>query len=115
MKKLDALTKEEFVPKRINQRFAKASNRIKYHNEKAKELRHSLSFVYKPLQKNLMILNELMSNENEKKFHKQFLLGKGYNLMLITHKEKYNNKIINALFKYGIISIDNENIKFIKL
>lgn len=115
MKLLDKLTKEEFIPKRINQRFAKASNRIKYHNEKAKELRNSVSNIYKPLHKNLLILNELMIQEKEKCFHKQYLLGKGYNLGLLTHKENYNKTVINVLFKYGIISIDEETIKIVKL
>ena len=78
MKRNDLLTGEGFYPSRITQKFASAKNRIKYHNNKANKLRHSVMFVNTPLQSNLRILNELMKEKEKATFHKQYLLGKGY-------------------------------------
>ena len=35
LKRKDLLTNEEFIPKKISQRFANSKNRIKYNNQKA--------------------------------------------------------------------------------
>ena len=72
MKSIDLLTNEEFIPKRINQRFANSENRIKYYNNKANELRHYLSYINKPLNQNFKIISQLMENKTEAIFHKEF-------------------------------------------
>jgi hypothetical protein len=114
MKRKDLLTNEEFIPTRINQKFARAQNRIKYYNDKANEFRHSISYLYKPLQRNIMILNELMQGKEDGVFHKQFLIGKGYSLGINTHVENYENKNQFAVHKYIILVLANEEIKIIK-
>lgn len=110
----DLLTGEVFTPKRINQRFATPSNRIKYYNDKANQMRYDLARINKPLLKNLKILNELMINKSEAKFHKQFLIGKGLAFGLHTHYEKYDGKIEIAIYDYIIIQLENQEIKIIK-
>ena len=79
MKRNDLLTKEPFIPKRISQKFSRSENRIKYHNQKATKLRHSVQHINKPLHQNLKILNEVMADCMKKKLHRQWLAGKGFN------------------------------------
>lgn len=110
----DLFTGELFVPKRINQRFANSFNRISYYNKKANELRHSVAFINKPLHLNLRILNELMSDENEKIFFKQFLLGKGFSFKVHNNVCQHDGKNHYAVYHYIIISLNNEQIKIIK-
>ena len=71
MKRNDLLTGEPFIAKRINHKFAKSTNRIKFHNRSATKLRHSVQHINKPLHKNLKILNEVMENTTKKKLHRQ--------------------------------------------
>jgi hypothetical protein len=85
MKRNDLLTGETFNATRINHKFAKPSNRIKFNNRKATKLRHSVQHINKPLHQNLKILNEIMVDTIKKKIHKQWLLGKGFNFGVMTH------------------------------
>ncbi len=113
-KALDKYTGEEFVKKRINQVFAKAQNRIAYYNKKANNLRHSVSYINKPLHTNLRILNELLENKQEATFHKQFLEGKGFSFSVHTHLELYEEKNQFAIYKYIILNPTHNYIKIIK-
>ena len=112
--KNDLLTGESFSPKRINQRFKTAANRIKYHNDKANEQRHSVAHINKPLHQNHRILIELLLNKNEATFHKQFLIGKGYNFDVHTHYEVCNSQREFAIYQYIILSLDKDTIKIIR-
>jgi len=112
--KRDPLTKEEFLPKSISQRFATPENRIKFHNLNAKLLRHSSDFINKPLHVNLRMLNELMKEKNEATFHKQFLLGKGFSFKVHNHVNRHEGKNHYAIYQYTIVVLDNEQIKIIK-
>jgi hypothetical protein len=114
MIKRDLYTNEEFFSTRINQRFKNAQNRIKYYNEKANKFRHSISSINKPLQKNIRILEELMVDIDECVFHKQFLLGKGYDLNIYTHIFNFRNKHHFAIHQFLIIPISDVEIKILK-
>ena len=113
MTRKDLLTGESFLPKRINQKFTNAKNRITYHNKKANELRQSVSYINKPLHINVRILNEIMKAKKEATFHKQFLLGKGFSVNVHTHFEEYDGKNQFAIYQYIIMSMGNEQIKII--
>ncbi len=110
----DKLTGEPFLPKRINQYFISAANRIKYYNDKANQLRHNAAFVNRPLHDNLRILDELMSNEKEVNLHKQFLAGRGFSFFVHTHYEEYEGRMEIALYHYIIIKINDEHLKIIR-
>ena len=88
IEKIDPLTGERFIALRSNQVFATEENRIRFNNEKAKEIRIEKSFVDKPLHKNLLILTELMEGKLESIFHE--------------------------IYNYLIMRIDSENIKIVK-
>ncbi|GAB3721009.1 hypothetical protein [Flavobacterium koreense] len=96
-KRKDPLTGEEFVPKKISQRFASSENRVKFNNRKANEERKETADIDKPLHLNRKILKQLMGDEKEKTFHKEFLLGKGIDFRLAT-----NAVIIDKIVRYGI-------------
>lgn len=88
-KRKDKLTGEEFVPKKISQKFANPQNRVKYNNNLANALRQERAVVDKPINKAHRILKELMKNKKKETFHKQFLLGKGIDFKAL-------NKIITV-------------------
>lgn len=110
----DLLTGETFTPQRINQVFANSANRIAYHNRRANELRHSVSYINKPLHINLRVLNEVMKDEKEKVFHKQFLLGKGFSFSVHNHVVKHEGKNHYAVYQYTLMYLGEEQIKVIK-
>ena len=110
----DLLTNEEFVPSRINQKFACPLNRIKYHNQRANAMRHSAAFVNKPLMTNLRILNELLFDINEKVFHKEFLKGKGFNFNVCTHITDIEYKNRFCCYQYTLIKGTNDTVKIVK-
>ncbi len=110
MERKDLLTGETFVPRRINQVFANSANRITFHNVKATKLRHSSAYVNKPLHRNLKILNELMFGKKKHKFHKQFLMGKGYSFHVFTHYQLIENKNIPCIYNYAISFTEGDSI-----
>lgn len=114
MKRQDLLTNEEFVPLRVNQKFANSENRIRYYNNKANEFRHSIAYIHKPLHLNIRILNELMRGKKDAVFHKQYLLGKGFSTSCYSHIEIWDNKKQFAIHNYIFLFLDNEQIKIIK-
>lgn len=93
-------TGEEFLPRRSNQKFASAQNRIDFHNSRMSEIRKSRSFVDSKLHKNYGILDELMNGSNTRSFHKQFLLGKGYSFDVLTHFEAEDSKRFKAVYEF---------------
>ena len=115
MERTDLLTGETFYPSRITQKFACADNRIKYHNRKANNLRHSIMFVSNPLQKNLRILNELLKGKNKATFHKQFLLGKGYSFDVLTHFDNFEGNRTACIYQYAILLGNTDEITFSRL
>jgi hypothetical protein len=102
MKRNDLLTGEPFIAKRINHKFAKSSNRIKFHNRKATKLRHSVAHINKPLHQNLKILNDIMAETMKKKFHREWLAGKGFNYGVMTHFTEGNDEQIKCIYDFCI-------------
>ena len=91
---------EEFSPKRSNQKFASAQNRIDYYNSKMSSVRKSRSFVDSKLHKNYRILNELIDGNTNKSFHKQFMLGKGYSFDVLTHFDDVDGQRYKAVYEF---------------
>lgn len=114
MKRKDLLTGDDFIPKRSNQKFVSSENRIKYNNNKAKELRQKNSSINKALHKNIVILNELLLNKSEVTLHKLFLLGKGLNFAVFTHFAMYENHDYPSIYQYTFIPQEGDMIKIIR-
>lgn len=114
IEKTDPLTGEIFTAYRTNQVFATDENRIRFNNLKAKELRESKSEIDKPLLINFRILNELMASKKEEVFHKQFLLGRGYSFLVLTHYEELNGKKFMSVYNFIIVPQEGDKIKIVR-
>ena len=111
----DPLNGREFQPHRTNQKFESRATQVKYNNIKAQKRRNAMAAINKPLNKNFQILNEIMTNDNIKSFHKQYLVGKGFHLGVHTHVEVYEKKSYHAIYNFIIVPEDDKDyIKFIK-
>jgi hypothetical protein len=104
----DLLTGEDFVPKKISQRFATPQNRIKYNNNKANALRQERAFVDKPINSTHRVLRELMKNSKKQEFYKQFLLGKGVDFRVSNNTVKVDGFLRYALYEFIYIFDDND-------
>ena len=109
LKRNDLLTGEEFVPKKISQRFANPQNRIKYNNNKASTLRQERAFVDKPMNTTHRVLRELMKDIKEKEFFKQFLLGKGVDFKVFNNIKIVNGVNRHSLYEFTFIFKDNDD------
>lgn len=110
--KKDLLTGEIFKPKRSNQKFKTAENRIKFNNQKAKKMREKINYINKPLKKSMLALDSLMKDKKEGVFHKEFLRGKGISFKVFTHFISIENKSYPSIYNYTLI---NQNKTFIKI
>lgn len=112
--RIDPLTGEKFIPKKISQRFATSENRIKFNNDKAKKIRIEQAPIINPIKTNYKIIKELIGTKTEVEVNKHFLRGKGFNFKVITQMDIYNGRTYPLIFDYLIVSNsnnDNINIK----
>ena len=119
MLKIDPYSSEEFIPLRCNQRFARSKNRTAFHNLINNEFRRKMDVINKPLMKNLKILDELFlsnkrTNNNSLIFHREFLLGRNYDITKHTHYDVFEGQKYIACYNYIIIHLDKEKVKIIK-
>ena len=112
--KKDPLTGETFLPKRVNQRFASASNRKKFNNQQANALRKERDKICGPLNKTHLLLVKLMKGKNEATFSKEFLKGYGAGLSLFNHIVKIDGVQHHCIFEFVIIFLDNNIVKIIR-
>lgn len=108
LNKKDPLTGESFIPKRVNQRFASASNRKKFNNQQANALRKKRAIIYGPLNKNHLLLMKLMEGKSERIFSYDFLEGYGIQFNSFSHTMLIDKKRHNCIFEF-IIMIDGIN------
>lgn len=109
LKKKDLLTGEEFIPKKISQRFATPQNRIKYNNNSANALRQERAVVDKPINTTHRVLRELMKNKKKETFYKQFLLGKGVDFRVFNTIKIVDNIRYHSLYEFIYIFNDNDD------
>ncbi len=109
MKRNDLLTGENFNATRINHKFSRPENRIKFNNRKATKLRHSVQHVNKPLHQNLKILNELMADSIKRKLHRQYLLGKNFNFSVMTHFVEIGGEQRKCIYDYSISNFKEDS------
>jgi hypothetical protein len=111
----DPLTGEEFIPKRVNQRFASATNRKKFNNKQANDLRKKRAIINGPLNKSHLLLIKLMKGKNEAIFPKDYLDGYGVVLKQFNNIVRIENIGHHAIYEFVIIFIANtNNVKIIR-
>lgn len=112
--KKDPLTGEPFTPKRVNQRFASASNRKKFNNQQANALRKERDKICGPLNKTHLLLVKLMKGKNEATFSKEFLKGYGVKLSLFNHIVSIDNIGHHAIYEFVVLILSNNNVKILR-
>lgn len=112
----DKLTNQEFYPKRKNQRFSSAKNRVNYHNKIARQVTAEKAFINEPLNKNHKILMSLLNEFEILVVERKKLIELGYNFNAFTHIENYNGHACSGLFNFCVIQeIDSiENITIVR-
>lgn len=110
MKRIDPLTGEEFIAKKISQKFASSNNRIMFNNQKAIKLRQERSFIDKHLNKNHRILREIYVPGNENIFNSFWLEGKGYRFDVANHFAIYKGVYVPAIFEFTLIDTKTDNL-----
>ena len=111
----DPLTGESFRPKRRNQKFANAINRMRYNNNLQYEKRLLKSFVDKALSKNFDIIHSLLDNKKSITITERELLEKGYDFMYFTHYARVEDNYHCCIYKYVILEISEKTYKIINL
>jgi hypothetical protein len=101
-KRKDPLTGEEFIPKKVTQRFKTPSNQIKYNNQLQSKRRQFLNLLLTPMTRTHRILTKELGNKPFVKLHKQWCKGAGADMTLFTHIEQIEGKQFRAFFNYSI-------------
>jgi hypothetical protein len=104
---IDPLTGVSFEKTRSNQIHITPANGKKYNNEMAKEQRHKIAHIQKPLHTNRKILLKMLGNKNEVICSKDFLLGAGFNFNYFTGTT--NNGTFIVVYEFEIIR-ENTNL-----
>ena len=115
LKRKDPQTGELFFPKRVNQRFARPENRIKFNNDAATALRKQREYINKPIHNAHVKVVKLMDGRNQAVFSIDFLRGYGVNFNVFNHYVLINGVQQPAIFEFVLI-IDklNKKVKIIK-
>lgn len=102
-----------FVPKRQNQIFRSASDRISQNNLLNNLLRRKLSFINKQLLKNYKIADDLLSDFTDVSVHKQFLRGKGFSFQMFTHVSQKDDEIVFGLYDISFMKLPDEDYYYL--
>ncbi len=100
----------QFKPTRKNQIFATAKHRRDFHNSIASDLRKIKAPVDRALEKNFILLTEMIQAGESKTFSKDDLLISGFNPTFFTHLKLYNGKTSRCLYHFILPKSDNPNL-----
>jgi len=84
----DPYTKETFVKRRSNQRFATLKTKNAFHNENARLQRQKISAIQSSLLKNRKILKKMLGDKDEIVVSQDFLLGAEFDFRFYTGTDK---------------------------
>ncbi|MFH6770262.1 hypothetical protein V8G56_16045 [Gaetbulibacter aquiaggeris] len=114
--KIDPLTNERFIPKKINQKFATAANRIKYNNTKATKLNQERAFFDRPCKISHREMKSLHKLDPDKTYHHYFLEGRGVDFSASNHITDTKYGKLPAYYNYALRKIGNTDFyQIIKL
>jgi hypothetical protein len=106
-KRKDLLTGEEFIPKKVTQRFKTPANQIKHNNLQQSKRRQLLNVLLTPMTRTHRILTKELGKKPQVKLHREYLKGADADMTLITHVEKIDGRQFRALFNFTI-SVEGE-------
>jgi len=112
--KICPYSNEKFIPRRNNQKYASAYNRVAFNNEKYRKFNKSIKEFNKKLLKNKRIMDELLQDKKELTVETAYMRGKGYSFEVLTHLMNEDNKTIYGIYNYAFFKLDDNTIKIIK-
>jgi hypothetical protein len=114
--KIDPYTQEKFFPKRSNQVFATPQNKMRYHNERAKEYRDETKEFRNGLDRNYRMICALLDGKFFARVHVEYLFGMGFDFGALSAEKQtkdyciYVYDIVMRLEEdYFIISRSDDN------
>ena len=110
--RIDPYTQEKFFPKRSNQIFATPQNKMKFHNERAKEYRDETKAVRSRLDRNNRLFDSLLGNRMKVRKHVEFLKGKGVDLKAVTRVVQIGDEISYKVFDFSFL-YDKEDENYV--
>jgi hypothetical protein len=115
IKKTDPFSGEEFIPKKISQKYACAANRIKHNNKKASNIRQERAFLDKHTHKNDLILREIYKDGDINVFNSFWMEGKGFRFDATNHQIEFDGMLRNCVYEFILLEVEEtNNIKIIK-
>ena len=114
MKREDPYTKEQFEPRRTNQRFASSSNRIKYHNQIARQKRMITRDIDYAVNNNWNVLLKQLAGKEKAVRTREFLLGAGFNFNYFQRAYKQDEQVIYRIYNCGF-TVNKDSVVIIKI
>jgi hypothetical protein len=114
MKKKCPFSNEYFEPKRTNQKFACALNRIKYHNEIARKKRRITRSIDYTLSNNWNILLKQLAESNKAVRSREFMRGAGFNFNFFQRAYKDDNEVIYRIYNCGFY-VNQDSVTILKI
>ena len=99
--KIDPYTEEAFFPKRSNQVFATPQNKMRYHNEKAKEYRDETKGFRNGLDRNYRMICVLLDGKFFARVHVEYLFGMGFDFGTLSAEKQTNDDYY--IYVYDIV------------
>ena len=112
-KSKDLLTQEWYYKRRSNQKFATATNRIKYNNIKARKKREAKAPFEKALDTNRTIISKILGTKSEIKVSRDYLLGAGFSFGYFMYQKSVNETTFSGIYEYGITKLSDGTYKII--
>ena len=110
----DPFTKEQFYPKRLNQKFASRANQIKFNNRKAQKKRIAHHKAQRALNRNWEICKRLLGDKNEVIKSKDWLEALEYNFHYCTHFEDCEGDVYPATHEFILITLPDNKYKIVR-
>ena len=100
-------SKEEFIPKRSNQIYAKPEYRIAFNNQRGNDKRKLLAPKNKLLKNNREILKSILELNSKGIVHVEYLKGAGFSFQVFTHLtyDKVFNKNAFSVYEFSYIQL----------
>ena len=107
-------THEDFVAKRSNQVYIDKAAQIENNNLRARKKTNELKPLFKIIEKNYIILKEVLGDKNSVVISTEYLKGKGFNSKYFTHLDLDNNKYMAGINDIIIEKIGGSKVEIIK-
>lgn len=114
MQAVDPLTKENFIKRRNNQKFANRRNQIRFNNIKAQQKRNATAFVTRILDRNRTILKKTLGDKKEIVVSRDYLLGAGFSFNYYSFQVPVNEVTFAGIYEFGISKTTGDQYKIIK-